>query len=191
VHFLVVVFDVQVQQLRATIELLQLHAPQQEQPDPTGSLIANLLTSLSDLQHRQQHWQQQQHQQQQSGLVPSPRVPLQSHNHNQQHQQQQQPWSSSLPPSSPLDKVSAALQAALDAATSYGNTAAVQAAGTSGPDAGGGAALSSGRGSRRSSLQPWPPNGAAGPVHHVNHTPELAAEWSWVSGCWYSVESAC
>lgn len=157
-HLLCLGCAVQVQQLKASIDLLQLQGPQQEQPDLTVSTLSSLLASLSGLQSRQQHYQQQQ--QWQSGLMPPPRAPLQSHN------QQQQQWSGSLPPSSPLDKVTAALQAALDAATSRSRPAAPQAA-----DSGGAS-------SRRSSLSPWPPNVAA----VAASLPELSAEGSWVSG---------
>lgn len=150
---------VQVQQLKASIDLLQLQGQQQEQPDLTVSTLSSLLASLSGLQRRQQHYQQQQ--QWPSGLMPPPRASLQSHNN-----QQQQQWSGSLPPSSPLDKVTAALQAALDAATSRSRPAAPQAA-----DSGGAS-------SRRSSLSPWPPN----VVTVTASLPELSAEGSWVSG---------
>lgn len=163
-----VCMHMQVQQLKATVELMQLPTPQQEQPDPTISTLSSLLTSLSGLQHKQQHWQQQQ-QQRPSMLVPPARVPLQPHN------QQQQQWSSALPPSSPLDKVTAALQAALDAATSRSSVAS-QAAMAEGSNMGGSAVSAGASSSRRSSLSPWPPNGAGQGV-----VPELAAEGSWVS----------
>jgi hypothetical protein len=163
----------QVQQLKATADLLQLQAPQQEQPDPTISNLSSLLTSLSGLQHRQQQWQQQQ-QQRQSGFLPSPRVPLHPHNH-------QQSWSNMLPPSSPLDKVTAALQAALEAATSRSTQAAAL-----GPFEGAAAAAASGASSsRRSSLSPWPPNGTA-----TGSTVELAVEGSWVCGVRESLAAA-
>jgi hypothetical protein len=156
---------VQVQQLKATVELLQLHGLQHKQLDPAVNSLSSLLTSLSGLQHKQQQWQQQQ----------------------QQHRQpptQQQQQALGAAQASPLDKVAAALQSALEAATSWSSGAGLsagvgrqEAASTST------AAAAGSNSSRRSSLQPWP-NGvtAAGSMPLGGaQLPGLATEGSWVS----------
>jgi len=189
---------VQVQQLKATLELLQLHVPQQEQPAPVLSSLSSLLTSLSGLQHKQQQWQQQQQQQQQqlqhhqqqqpllpSGLLSPPWVPIRPRG-EQQQQQQHQGWASSLPPASPLDRVTAALQAALDAATSWSSTVGAPVLASAG--LGGPAASAAASSSRRSSMQPWPSGScAAGSLQSVEQPPQLAAEGSWVRMGWARV----
>jgi hypothetical protein len=164
---------VQVQKLKASIELAELGELQQEQPSAALNNLSSLLNSLSGLQQRQQQWQQQWQQQQQQQQVPSwqsPRVPLLS-----QHQAPQQ-WSSSLPAFSPIDKVTAALQAALDAATGLNNSGeGWEAPGISSGGAGA-AASAAASSSRRSSLQP-----SAATAGGSCKPPDLASEGSWVS----------
>lgn len=164
-----------------------MHSPQQEQVDPTITTLSSLLASLSGLQHKQQQWQAQQQQQQQvyrghssvlmSPQPPPPAVPPAQALLGQQHHQVQR---SSLSQLSPLDKVTAALQSALDAAVGGAGGVGVDTATATVTAAVPSTAASSS--SRRSSLQPWPNGVSSGPGGSSSQQlPELSAEGSWVS----------